>query len=91
MLLCCNKCRRTMKGTTAYDGACECGGLITERWRMLRRGDLVRVTKPISATEETLLGRLFAFQRYSKPHGYAVVKDDHGAWWVHPEALELDQ
>jgi len=24
----CNKCHRPMKGTTAYDGACECGGLI---------------------------------------------------------------
>lgn len=24
----CNRCHRTMKGTTAYDGACPCGGLI---------------------------------------------------------------
>jgi hypothetical protein len=24
----CNRCHRPMKGTTAYDGACECGGLI---------------------------------------------------------------
>ena len=24
----CNKCNRPMKGSTAYDGACECGGLI---------------------------------------------------------------
>lgn len=24
----CNKCGRPMAGTTAYDGACECGGLI---------------------------------------------------------------
>lgn len=24
----CNKCHRSMAGTTAYDGACECGGLI---------------------------------------------------------------
>jgi len=24
----CNRCHRAMKGTTAYDGACECGGLI---------------------------------------------------------------
>lgn len=24
----CNKCHRAMKGTTAYDGACFCGGLI---------------------------------------------------------------
>ena len=24
----CNKCRRVMRGTTAYDGACECGGLV---------------------------------------------------------------
>ena len=24
----CNRCHRPMKGTTAYDGSCECGGLI---------------------------------------------------------------
>lgn len=24
----CNRCYRPMTGTTAYDGACECGGLI---------------------------------------------------------------
>jgi len=24
----CNRCYRKMKGTTAYDGACACGGLI---------------------------------------------------------------
>lgn len=24
----CNRCHRPMKGTTAYDGACICGGLI---------------------------------------------------------------
>ena len=24
----CDKCHRVMKGTTAYDGACDCGGLI---------------------------------------------------------------
>ncbi len=24
----CNRCNRSMKGTTAYDGACACGGLI---------------------------------------------------------------
>lgn len=24
----CNKCHRPMKGSTSYDGACECGGLI---------------------------------------------------------------
>lgn len=24
----CNRCHRPMTGTTAYDGACECGGLI---------------------------------------------------------------
>ena len=24
----CNKCGRAMAGTTAYDGACACGGLI---------------------------------------------------------------
>lgn len=24
----CNRCKRPMRGTTAYDGACACGGLI---------------------------------------------------------------
>ena len=24
----CNRCHKPMKGTTAYDGACSCGGLI---------------------------------------------------------------
>jgi hypothetical protein len=24
----CNRCHRAMKGSTAYDGACGCGGLI---------------------------------------------------------------
>lgn len=24
----CNRCHRPMRGSTAYDGACECGGLI---------------------------------------------------------------
>jgi hypothetical protein len=27
----CNRCHRSMLGTTAYDGACECGGLIQVR------------------------------------------------------------
>lgn len=26
----CNICRRPMTGATAYDGSCECGGLIEE-------------------------------------------------------------
>ena len=39
----CNRCHRKMRGTTAYDGACACGGLIEaapppsrftyDRWR----------------------------------------------------------
>ena len=24
----CNKCHKSMNGTTVYDGSCECGGLI---------------------------------------------------------------
>ena len=28
MNLRCNRCHRPMRGTTAYDGACECNGLI---------------------------------------------------------------
>lgn len=27
-MLRCNRCHRIMRGTTAYDGACSCGGLI---------------------------------------------------------------
>lgn len=27
-LMRCNRCGRLMEGTTAYDGACACGGLI---------------------------------------------------------------
>lgn len=27
-MLRCNRCHRPMPGTTAYDGACACGGLI---------------------------------------------------------------
>jgi hypothetical protein len=28
----CNKCHKPMKGSTAYDGACACGGLIETIW-----------------------------------------------------------
>ena len=28
----CNRCHRPMQGTTAYDGACECGGLVEQTW-----------------------------------------------------------
>jgi len=59
-----------------------------EPWRSLRPGDDVVVTKPISETEQTLLGQKFTIDRFTKPHGYAVVADEHGAWHVHPESLE---
>lgn len=60
---------------------------IGEAWRKLKPGDRVKVAHPISDTEKKLLGRVFVIDRFSKPHGYAVVKDEHGAWHVHPEAL----
>lgn len=34
--LICNRCRRPMRGSTAYDGACRCGGLITVKPRRER-------------------------------------------------------
>jgi hypothetical protein len=59
----------------------------TEAWRDLKPGDDVVVAAPISETERTLLGRRFVIDRITKPHGFAVVKDEHGAWHVHPESL----
>lgn len=52
-------------------------------------GQKVRVDKPISKTEKELLGRVFKVDRITKPHGYAVIKDQHGAWHVHHEALTI--
>lgn len=58
-------------------------------WAALRPGDRVVVVRPISRTERELLGREFVLDRFAKPHGYAVVSDEWGAWHVHPEALDL--
>lgn len=43
----CNKCHRPMKGSTAWDGACECGGLI-------------QTVDPFRWAEENLLASLGA-------------------------------
>ena len=59
-----------------------------EAWRDLRPGMTVRVVAPISAMERDLLGRVFKIDRLDGTHGYAVVRDEHGAWHVHPEALQ---
>lgn len=61
-----------------------------EAWRTLRKGEPVTVARPISEMERELLGRSFTFDRFTKPHGYAVVKDEHGAWHVHPECLDKE-
>jgi hypothetical protein len=62
-----------------------------EEWRTLERGDRVVVARPITETERSLLGRRFVFDRYTKPHGFAVVGDEHGAWHVHPECLDKEE
>jgi hypothetical protein len=54
----------------------------------LKPGDMVIVERGISATEIQLLKRVFKFERYTKPHNYAVISDEHGSWHVHPECLE---
>lgn len=61
---------------------------MAEAWRSLKPGDRVRVARGISETERRLAGREFVIDRFTKPHGYAVIMDEHGPWWVHPEALE---
>jgi len=59
-----------------------------EAWRSLRPGDTVTMVKPISETERTLIGQTFTINRFTQPHGFAVVTNEHGAWHVHPEGLE---
>lgn len=58
-----------------------------EAWRFLGIGDSVTVANPISETEKALQGRRFTITRFTEPNGFAVVSDEHGSWWVHPEAL----
>ena len=56
-------------------------------------GDSVRVIRGISDTEKQLAKhpeRIYIVERYTEPHGYAVIRDgEYGNWWVHPEALEV--
>lgn len=54
----CNRCKRPMKGTTAYDGACECGGLIEAASPTVLRvafrvgqGDVVAVLPDLPAND----------------------------------------
>lgn len=61
-----------------------------EEWRRLGPGDKVTVSKPISLVERGLLGRSFTLDRITKPHGFAVVTDEHGSWHVHPECLQRE-
>lgn len=68
------------------------GGAVSVRrepWRDLVAGDRVRVVRGSFPLERDLLGREFAFVRWSVPHGFAVVADEHGAWHLHPEALDV--
>jgi hypothetical protein len=54
-------------------------------------GASVRVVRGISETEKQLAKhpeRVYTVNRYTKPHGYAVIADAYGAWHVHPESLE---
>jgi hypothetical protein len=59
-----------------------------EKWRKLKPGDEVIVRYAVDAVARAVLGRRFVLDRFSKPHGYAVVRDDAGALYVHPGALE---
>lgn len=52
-------------------------------------GKRVRVVRPITETERNLLGREYVLERMTKPHGYAVCRDETGSWWLHPESLEV--
>lgn len=59
-----------------------------EAWRLLRPGDRVQVVKDTGPSERAVLGRVFVIERFSRPHGYAIVRDDFGIRHLHPEALE---
>jgi hypothetical protein len=54
-----------------------------------RIGSTVKVVRPISRMERDLLGRTFTVLRRDATHGYVVAGDEHGAWHIHPEALEV--
>jgi len=52
-------------------------------------GQQVEVVRAISETERSLIGRRFRVSRMDATHGYAVCADEWGAWWLHPEALQV--
>jgi len=50
----------------------------------------VRVVRGISDMEKSLAThpeRVYTVDRYTSPHGFAVIADEYGEWHVHPEAL----
>jgi len=54
-------------------------------------GASVKVVRGISKVERGLMvdcERVYILDRYTKPHGYAVIVDGPDSWHVHPEALE---
>jgi len=54
-------------------------------------GASVSVVRGISETEKQLAKhpeRVYIVDRYTVPHGYAVIRDEWGSWHVHPEALQ---
>ena len=61
-----------------------------ENKQILMPGDPVVVVRGIGELEKELLGQRFILQRFSKPHGYAVViasNDVH--YHLHPESLSV--
>jgi len=58
---------------------------------LFRTGEPVELVKGIAELENDLLKKgnvHFIFNRYSKPHGYAVVENHAGLWHLHPESLK---
>ena len=51
-------------------------------------GTKVRVTRTLGGLERHNLGVEGEIVRYSKPHGYAVLKTDTGECHVHLEAID---
>ncbi len=55
-------------------------------------GTTVHLTNAFSDMERDMLNKYgiktLTFEGYSKPHGFARCKDDHGVLWhIHPESL----
>lgn len=57
-------------------------------WRDFKPGDNVKVVHAVVEEDKQFLGGEFVFVRYSKPHGFAVIENGHGKFYVHPESLE---